>query len=532
MKSVTLQNSRVAIAFPYDMRLIEIVRMIPDRDWNHKLARGVWSVPVSPFHCAQVIEALKRENFVIDPNVQKCANSKAMRPKLKLTHKLDKKLFPYQIDGVAHIHAANGRDLIADDMGLGKSAEALVWWNEFGGNKVLIVSPANVTWKWALKEAALWAPGRSLQVIESSRQAFADTDITIMSYAIATLRYEELERKPFDTIIFDEAHYLKSNKTKRNKTARKYIKGVPHVLMLTGTPFKNKRIEMYQLLHMLAPTVWSNVKDFGERYCGGVLDRGHWIVPPESETNTEELQKRLAPMMLRRTKKQVAQDLPALTRVSIPMYIDNAKEYEVMMDEAEAQVRAEGYIPGHALVTLNKLRQVVGKGKINAAVELADDILDSGNQLVIHAHHKEVLRGVVDGLLEAGIPAFQIGVIDGSTEPRQRQDEAVAFLDGKKRVMVVSSAGKEGIDLYSANHILFVERQWTPADEEQLEARLHRQGQKNPVTAHYLVARGTVDQAMDDLVDSKRRQFGNVFKTDSIVRDVWLELFQKVERKK
>jgi len=340
-----------------------------------------------------------------------------------------------------------------------------------------------------------------------------------MSYAIATNRYDELLAMNWDTIIFDEAHYLKSNKSQRNKAARKYIKGVPHLLMLTGTPFKKKRIELYQLLNMIDPINWSNVKDFGERYAGGKIERGHWIIPPNKETNTEELQARLAPIMLRRTKKQVANDLPDLTRVSIPMYIDNKGEYEQALRSAKE--RAEGgYTSALALTLLNSLRQVIGKGKVKAAIELAEDILETGNQVVLFAHHKEVVAQ-----LNAAMHDHFVGVIDGSTKNKDRQMISQAFLDWQLRVLVVSSAAKEGLDLYSGSHIIFVERLWTPADEEQIEARLHRQGQKNPVTAHYFVARGTVDEHLDRVVETKRKEFSNLIDTDEVIHEVWNAVF-------
>lgn len=535
--AITLLRDRIVISFPFDLATVEFVKTnVPDRMWNHKTHPKVWSAPASPWHCAKVIEAMKPLHFHVDPKIEKCANAQVSRPNIR--KQLPEALYGYQKEGVEFIHAAHGRALIGDDMGLGKSAEALVWSDLFGGDKILIVSPANVIWKWALKEVKMWAAGRTWQVVDNGKQTIGDSEIIIMSYGVMVSLYEQLNVIPFDTMIFDEAHYLKSASkrkgSQRGRVAKKLIKGVPNVLFLTGTAFKNKRIEMYPLLNMLNPQVWSNVIEFGTRYCGGIFQHGSWIVPPDRETNTEELQARLAPIMLRRTKKQVAIDLPDLTRVSIPITIDNAKEYEQTLRSVKEQARTEGYKPALALTLLNKLRQVVGMGKTSAAIELAEDILETGNKLVIHAHHKAVIKEIVDGLVKI-LPASMIGVIDGSTAPKERQELASAFMGTETpaslkrarhiQVMVVSSAGKEGIDLYSANHVVFVERQWTPADEEQIEARLHRNGQKNAVTAHYLVAQGTVDERLDEIVRSKRAEFANLIDTD-IIREVYLSTFE------
>ena len=515
----TLVNNRITLTFPFDLRLIEIIKNnIPDRAWNLPTHKHVWSVPMSPFHCAQVIQVLSPLGFYIDPQVEKCADAKAKKPNLR--KQLPKDLYGYQKEAVEFGYAARGRFILGDAPGVGKSAPALVWWYLFGGQKVLIVAPANVTWKWALKEATMWAGDRTVQVVEGSKKAMKDTDITIMSYRTMVNRYDELKAMPFDTMIFDEAHYLKSNKSQQNRVARKLVKTVPYLLFLTGTAFKNKRIEMYQLLNMIDPKQWSNIKDFGERYCGGKIEGGHWIIKPDKETNTEELQERLAPIMLRRTKMQVADDLPDLTRVSIPIYLDNAQEYEQTLRSVKEQARTEGYKPARALTLLNKLRQIVGRGKVKSAVELAEVLLESGEQVVLFAHHKEIVAQLREAMTKLLRPSV-VGVIDGSTAPKERQALSTAFLEGRKRVMILSSAGKEGLDLYSGSHIVFVERLWTPADEEQIEARLHRNGQKNPVTAHYLVARGTVDERLDGIVRDKRLEFANLIESD-IIREVYM----------
>jgi SWI/SNF-related matrix-associated actin-dependent regulator 1 of chromatin subfamily A len=512
--NVTLQGNRISIAFPFDMRLLEIVRKLPDRAWNHKQLPGVWSVPATPFHCASVIQSLTPQGFYIDPEIEKCADAKADRP--KLSSKLPKSLYGYQKEAVEFTEAGRGRVIIGDAPGVGKSAPAIVWANLFGGDRILLVAPANVTWKWAEKEIALWAGDRTWQVVEGGKTPIKDVDITIMSYRMMVNRYEELKNLPFDTMIFDEAHALKSNKSQQNRVARKLVKGVPYLLFITGTAFKNKRFEMFQLLHMLDPKVWSNAIEFGTRYCGGVFSQGHWVTPPHGETNTEELQARLAPILLRRTKMQVANDLPDLTRVSIPITIANIKDYETTLRSVKEQARRESYKPARALTLLNTLRQVVGKGKVKAAIELAEDLLESGEQVVLFAHHREVVEE-----LKAALWSHRVGVIAGDTKPKDRQALANAFLGGRLSVMIVSSAGKEGLDLYSASHLIFVERLWTPADEEQIEARLHRNGQKNAVTAHYLIAKGTVDERLDEIVRSKRAEFANLIESD-IIREVFM----------
>lgn len=518
----TLVNNRIALEFSFDLGLITYIKdNLPDRVWNSKTHPKVWSVPSSPYHCAKIIEVLKPLGFFIDPKIVKCADPNTPKPNLR--KQVPTNLYEYQKDGVEFIYAAKGRAIVGDAPGVGKSAQALVFANMFGGSKILIVSPQNVIWKWATKEADLWANGRTVQVIETGKQIITDADIIVMSYGIMVSRYEELMALPFDTMIFDEAHYLKSNKSQRNKVARKITKGVPHILLLTGTAFKNKRFEMFQLLHILDPNQWSSALEFGKRYCGGEFGQGHWITPPIGETNTEELQRRLSPILLRRTKKQIGDQIPELTRVTVPMYLDNAADYDKALEDARREARREGYKPAFALSLLNKLRQIVGRGKVQQAIELAEDILEAGEKVVLFAHHKEIVAQLKSHFWKAGIGT---GVIDGSTPAKERQRLAETFLENSGlEVMIISSAGREGIDLYSANQLIFVERLWTPADEEQIEARLQRDGQKNPVTAAYLVAKGTIDERLDEIVRGKRAEFANLIESD-IVKEVWLSLLE------
>ena len=516
MKAV-LEGNRVALYFSFDLAIITYIKdNIPDRAWNVKTHPKVWSVPASPYHCTQIIEVLQPIGFYIDPKIVQCADPNESKPNLR--KQVPTNLYEYQKEGVEFIYAAKGRAIVGDAPGVGKSAQALVFANMFGGSKILIVAPQNVIWKWATKEAGLWAEGRTVQVVENGKQKIVGADITIMSYGIMVSRYEELIALPFDTMIFDEAHYLKSSKSQRNKVARKLTKGVPHLLFLTGTAFKNKRIEMFQLLHMLDRNQWSSAIEFGKRYCGGVFGQGHWITPPEGETNTEELQRRLSPILLRRTKRQIGDQIPELTRVAIPMNLDNDADYDKALEDARREARREGYKPAFALSLLNKLRQIVGRGKVKAAIEYAEDILESGEKVVLFAHHKEIVSQLKQHFWKAGIGT---GVIDGSTPAKERQRLADLFLvDSGLEIMIISSAGREGIDLYSANQLIFVERLWTPADEEQIEARLQRDGQRNPVTAHYLVAKGTVDERLDEIVRGKRAEFANLIQSD-IIREIY-----------
>ena len=467
------------------------------------------------------MEVLSPFDFYIDPAIVKSADAKAERPKLKLP----KELYKYQKKGVEFIYATQGRTIVADEMGLGKSAESLVFADQFGG-KTLIVAPSSVVLKWAQKECPMWAKDKVVEVISTGATPLnPQADITIMSYGIMVSKFEELNLTPFTCIIFDESHYLKSSKARRTRVAKAMVKaGVPHVLFLSGTPFMNRPAELFPLLNMLDPKGFSNYFQFAIRYCGGVMQDGHWLIPPDGASNLEELAQRLSHIMLRRTKRDVALELPDLTRSFLPVHIENMGDYKEAKRDMQSWLKSQGSSvvnPQHVLTRLNVLRQIIGRGKAVAAVELAEDILESDNKVVLFAHHKEVVNDLVKGLSKYGV-----GIISGDTPAKDRQGIVNEFLNEtlisqkQKRVMIITIAGSEGIDLYSASNIIFCEREFTPAREEQAEARLHRIGQKNPVTAHYLIATNTMDEKMNEIVEKKRKMFGQVIRQDEILTEI------------
>jgi SNF2 family DNA or RNA helicase len=515
-RAAILTNHKIVLSFPYDMEIIQAVRDIPGREWN-PVARH-WEVPPSTWHMHKVIETLKPYRFEIDPKITENANAKAEQPRIKLP----KNLYDYQKEGVKFIYSTTGRCIVADDMGLGKTAEALTFVDQFCG-KTLVVAPANVLLKWAEKEVPTWAKGKTVQVILSGKQKIENTDITIMSYGIMVSKFEELNQTPFDCIIFDESHYVKSSKAQRTRVAKALVKaGIPHVLFLSGTPFMNRPSELYTALNMLDPRGFNNWYHFAARYCGYQYAGGMWVRPErESATNVDELAQRLSHVMLRRTKRDVAIELPDLTRVSIPITIENMSDYRRAVSNFRSARRSDPR-PANALTQLTELRQVIGLGKVPAAVELAESILQNDEPVVLFAHHKEVVARLADAL-----KAYGVGIISGDTPAPERQALANRFLmrTPSLRVMIITVAGAEGIDLYSSSNVIFCEREWTPAREEQAEARLHRLGQKNNVTSYYIVAQETIDEKMNNLVEEKRKVFGQIIHQDEIVTEIveWLE---------
>lgn len=505
MNAIIIDNE-IQVTFQYDPAIVARVKTIEGRRWDDKVK--VWKIPATAWHAKQVLDTLPE--FYLDPTIQFMADGE----REKMSVKLPNKLYKFQKEGVKYIASVDGRCIIADDMGLGKSAEALTYASIFASGRILIIAPANVTYKWRDGECPVWAKGKTVEVIRTGKDDLPDTDIIIMSYSLMVSKYKELSQIAWDTIILDEAHYVKGYKSQRTRVARALIQaGIPHVLMLSGTPFMNHPGELFSLLNMLDSRSFSNYFSYATRYCGAFKSSGVWVFPRDVITNREELQTRLQKYMIRRTKQEVELQLPELHRSYVPVELDSTSEYK----KEVAEVKANRTKVKNHLVLLSKLRQIIGRDKVEPTVELAENILQSGRKVVIFAHHKDIVTS-----LEKALHEYKVGVISGDTPAEERQKLSDKFLLDNQviRVMIITVAGAEGINLYSASDIIFCEREYTPAKEEQAEARLHRIGQKNAVTAWYIIVNGTIDERMNDIIKTKRSVIGQVVSQNMILESI------------
>jgi SWI/SNF-related matrix-associated actin-dependent regulator 1 of chromatin subfamily A len=525
MKTASILNdNKIKLEFPFDTATIELVRDIDGRRWDKE--HKYWTVPSSAWHCQRIISQLEPRGFEIDSRIRDKADANAKQPDLDYPVGI----YPFQREAVDFITHAGGRVILADEMGLGKTIEALAYIS-LVSSKTLVISPSNVLYKWEA-ECKKWLPKKTVAVYPTGKGELGEEDIHVMSYGIMVSRFDQLKELEYDAIILDEAHLVKNSKAMRTRVTKALVKmGIAHVLFLSGTPFMNRPSELFPMLNMLDPVGFANYYTYAQRYCGAQYLGGAWYFPPNGATNLEELGERVKYLLLRRTKKDVLHDLPDLTRTSVPIEIDNIREYRKAVKSLKEWLKEndkEVLNPEHVLTRLNTLRQIVGQGKVQAAVELAESVLNDGKKVVLFCHHKEIVRQ-----LQEAFKHYRVGTISGDVAPRKRQDLVNEFLknsndklipDSSLQVMIITVAGAEGIDLYSASDIIFVEREWTPAKEEQAESRLHRNGQKNPVNAWYIVASGTIDEKFDAMVRTKRAMFKKVIRTDEILELIMNEL--------
>ena len=532
------------IQFPYNAEAVEAIKELPARKWNPAERGGeipdflasAAAVKLEPFypdiadalrsHVASVtVEARRDISNAQSGEEVSDRNAQRILEKIKKELKLPLKLFPYQEVGVAFIELSKGKALIGDDMGLGKTAQSLAWLALHKEKRpVIVICPASIKVNWS-REINKWIPNSSIQSIDSGKDVIEPgKEFYIVNYDLLRKHEQGLLDIGASVVILDEATYVKERKSQRTKATLKIAKSSPHVLALSGTPILNKPIEFFNILNLIAPKVFKSQWQFGHQFCG--MEHNGYGFSYSGATNTELLNFLLKSIMIRRDKREVLKDLPPKRRefkyIGIPNKIIRMHEAaEMDLSNAVRDYRIRGLSSEErsekrmlAITALNYLRQVVGMAKAEQTLEIVRPTLEAGEKIVIFGHHKAVLDKLEEDLTKAG---FKNVRIDGQVTGNKRQkliDEFQNDPDCKVMVASILAMGM-GVNLVSASSVFIVERQWTPAVEEQGEDRLWRIGQEKEVTVWYLVTADTVDDKMNHLIERKRKMVKQIIDGES-----------------
>ena len=390
-------------------------------------------------------------------------------------------LRPFQRQDVDIIKRHNLRVILASSPGTGKTPIAVTSLLETGRWSLpcLVVCPASVTRHWR-REFKAWAPGLRSQIVEDmSSPLDRHADVCITSWALIDPREMEFHSRNLRTIVADEAHLAKNPDALRSQALYRLTRGRKGILLLTGTPIVNTRGELDTLQAL-----------YGRR-----------------------------PKMIRRLLEDVAPEIPPKKRSYLYIKLrekaqaeyDRAdddfedwlrKEKERRLGEGMAEAAVERAMAAEAFTKMGYMRRLLGEAKVPAAVDWVSRAVRIGESVVVFCEHQVVLRKLVKSLRAQRI---RHAVVEGKTSPKKRQKYIDQFQANRYPVLVCTKAGKEGITLHAARHLLFVERFFTSADEEQAEDRIRRIGQKYATTIWYIHAPGTIDDRLDSIVRGKRR---------------------------
>jgi superfamily II DNA or RNA helicase len=417
------------------------------------------------------------------------------------------KLMPFQTAGVVYA-LRQKRTFIADEQGLGKTVQALTAIEAADAYPAVVVCPASLKLNW-LRECARWLPARRAEPLSGRRGPLPLADIVVVNYDVLDARAESLAALEPGAIVFDESHYVKNPKANRTKAAIELSARLSQDalrLALTGTPLVNRPRELVPQLRALG-----RLGDFGS---GASFERRF-----EGQIARERLHWHLrSTCYVRRRKDEVLTQLPPKRRITVPVPLANEHEYRHLeedlvdwlrhevMDPAQLADRIDSALRAEALVKLNALRHVAARGKLHAAIEWIKTFLESGERLVVFAHHRDIQAELVQMFPRA---ARILG--SDSVEERQRNVELFQRKRGGASLCICSlEAASHGFTLTASANVAFLELGWTPAKHDQAEDRVHRIGQDRHVTAWYLLAAETIDERIAALIDYKRAVVGSV----------------------
>lgn len=422
--------------------------------------------------------------------------SKATESKFGVPAPEGKSFLPFQKAGVEYI-VSTPNTLLADEPGLGKTIQCAGAINVLGPGRGFILCPASLQLNWKRElDAWLW-PRRTSKLFHPTFD-MSGADFWIISYYWASQPgvVSALRNERFDFGGIDESHYLKDLKAKRTKyTLAKngLLQNTKKVVAMTGTAIVNRPIELYPITARLAPHLIGGMSkfSFGLKYCNGWQSPWGWDFTGAS--NLPELGMRLrSGFMIRRKKAMVLKDLPA--KFINVVFLEQSKGAgRVISKMASYETPGELIDYSIAFTELSEARRELGEEKVKPAADYILTQLDAGHEKIfVVAHHRSVIAGLEDALAKKKIGVTKLV---GDMTVKEKQESVDRFQTDKSvRVMLGSSAAREGHTLTAASYVILVEFSWVPGENEQIMDRVHRIGQTENVLVDFLVFEGSLDE--------------------------------------
>jgi superfamily II DNA or RNA helicase len=451
-------------------------------------------------------------------------------------------LRPYQLSGfqwLAFLWTNGLGGILADDMGLGKTLQTLALIQHAKDARAaepapagparpfLIVAPTSVLANWAT-EAERFAPDLKVVTVSdtlgrrgvSLSGVIDGADAVVTSYTLLRLDFEAYGAAEWAGLFLDEAQYVKNHQSKAYQCARRLA--TPFKVAITGTPMENNLMELWSLLSITAPGLFPNPERFKDYYAR----------PIEKGGNAEllaQLRRRIRPLIMRRTKEQVAADLPEKQEqvLEVELHPRHRKVYQTHLQRERQKVLGLLDDVNHnrftILRSLTLLRQLslhaglvdeehsdVPSAKIDSLIEQIEDVVGGGHRALVFSQFTRFLRMARSRLEAAGVECCYL---DGTTT--NRPAVISSFKEGTAPVFLISlKAGGFGLNLTEADYCFLLDPWWNPATEAQAVDRTHRIGQSRNVMVYRLIASGTIEEKVMALKARKQELFSSVIDSD------------------
>jgi len=412
--------------------------------------------------------------------------------------------------------------MIADRPGYGKTAQAIAVINHAlkeNAGPALVIAPAYLVYNW-LDEFALWENERSICVVDSMKQLIHEADIYIMSYNMASSAgiFKQLFKMTFSLMVCDEAHTFRSWNSTRSRLILGTFKNTKthlnarakNKLFLTGTPIVNSVEDIYNLLIRVAPKIFKDTPrlEFLQRYAAFV-DFTPWGVKSRGVKNEVELKAHLSGVMIAR---QTLAGLPDRIDSHIRLKLSGAKLKEYIRQET-AFLKAHG-INESDIINIQDMRKVdasqfaalrkaVATYKIPLIIPAIVDALETGEKPLVYCWHLEIQALLYTEIMKK-CPGARIAVVNGGVGTKKRFQIVQQYQAGEIDVLLSTiGALKEGVNLTAGKMLFFAELPYTPAEIDQVAARIHRSGQKSVVYIKFFYFAAGIDGHIIQLLKSK-----------------------------
>ncbi|NOX98592.1 MAG: DEAD/DEAH box helicase [Verrucomicrobia bacterium] len=492
-------------------------------------------------HVLQLAEPMAQEVFdaATWDKISQRSNQLKLDVRPAVPKNLSVDLRPYQEEGfhfLAYLSANRFGGILADDMGLGKTIQALCWllWlrDKNDGEGVmpsLVVCPKSVLDVWAA-EVRKASPEIRVQVLRSRQELDMEVvkdriDLLVINYSQLRSCSEELMEVEWLAAILDEGQQIKNPDSKAAKAARQLR--ASNRLVLTGTPIENRLLDIWSLMSFSMPGILGNRKYFKDRF-----DKS------KDQDSQSRLSARLRPFLLRRTKGEVALDLPPKTEEDVfcdaesiqdQMYRDELERIQkiLMGIENDESLRKNSFV---ILQGLMRLRQICchpgliepslkgeSSAKMTALFYLLDQLKEEGHKVLVFSQFVKMLDIIKDRLDAENRP---YSYLTGQTQDREQVIEKFQQSDDPEVFLLSLKAGGSGLNLTAASYVVLYDPWWNPAVEAQAIDRTHRIGQESKVIAYRLLMKDTVEEKIRILQQKKRQMMTGVLGEEGFARNL------------
>lgn len=489
--SLTRYNSREVILFrfSYDPRLLRQVKALPSCEWFPELAAwGVYWSPLAAWLC--------RRTFPDKGDYTDEAYAALESNRVLSVSPLPGSLFPFQQEGVRFLQQGNA--ILHDCPGAGKTRQAIA----AATLPCLIVAPTSVLFDWQEEISTLY-PKRTTQVVRSRTEGIQESDYLILSPQMMRQRHKDLLGR--QTLILDEIHQYRNPDAKQTRAMMAIATRTQNVIGLTGTLIINRAADLFSPLVGIKKLRHADRSYFYTRYCGG--DSKSKRIP-NGLTNETELREFIAPFILHRTREDLGRTLPLLKRKIVTVALDNQEQFQTeRKDIQQWLIHNTAAPPETKMIRLNRLRRIGAIGKVHEAVTYAKSLLAAGEKVIVACSFLNPLR-MIQKLIPSSIR------IEGRIPMKKRKELVRSFQESTTPMCALCSIKSVGIGITmtSACKMIVLDLPWSPADLEQVEARIYRETQTRETEIIYLLGEGTIDATMLGILRKKADWCQRVFR--------------------